>query len=110
MICDGSVIELRSFNVTQYTTMVQTARRACIGLLYGLQHAIAALSAVGLQPQLLECYHILRAIQANSNVEGVALALPTVVNECLMCGLIGVSDVVDCLSALTQVRHMYTYI
>jgi hypothetical protein len=89
--------------------VVQAARELCIGMLYGLQHAVAALSAVGLQPQLLQCYHILRALQSNTNIEGVALALPTVVNECLTCGLIGVSDVIDCLSSLNQVRHMYTY-
>jgi hypothetical protein len=90
--------------------MIQAAREPCIGMLYGLQHAVAALSAVGLQPQLLQCYHILKALQFfNTNIEGVALALPTAVNECLTCGLIGVSDVIDCLSSLNQVRLYSIY-
>jgi hypothetical protein len=87
-----------------YITVTQITEESCIGLLYGLQHAIAALSAVGLQSQLLQCYHILRALQANNSITGVVLVLPTVINECLTCGLIGANDVLDCLSTLNQVR------
>ncbi|CAM9913922.1 unnamed protein product, partial [Choristocarpus tenellus] len=72
----------------------------CLGLHFGLKSVMSGMQASGMHSELLQAFHLVRALQA-ARVCGAALALPTAVAECLSCGLVSSPDILDCLRSLS---------